>query len=93
MTSTHRIASVLLATVGTLILAGCGGPNLMDRFGGFWGAGICGIIIVILDVIALLEIAGTNWTLGRKALWAVLIFVFPVGGLLLYWFFVRESGS
>lgn len=93
MTSKHRITSVLLAAIGTLFLAGCGGPNLIDRFGGFWGAGICGIIVVVLDVIALLEIAGTNWTFGRKALWGLLIFFFPVGGLVLYWFFARESGS
>jgi len=91
MTRVHRIATLLLAALGSLLIAGCGGPNLIERIGGFWGYGICGIIIVILDVIALVEIAGSTWTFGRKALWAVVIVFFPVLGLLLYWIFARES--
>jgi hypothetical protein len=93
MKRTHRIASVVLAVLGISLLAGCGGPNLFERVGGFWGYGICGIIVVILDVLALLEIAGSSWPFGRKALWAVLIIFFPVGGLILYWFFAREAGA
>ena len=77
-----------VALVMVLVLAGCGGPNLFERMsGGFWGYGICGTIILILDIIALVEIAGTNWAFGRKALWALLIVFFPVGGLLIWWFF------
>ena len=91
MTRTTRIATFLLAALGTLLVAGCGGPNLFDRVGGFWGYGICGVIVVILDIIALVEIVGSTWTFGRKAVWSLVIIFFPVLGLILYWIFAREA--
>lgn len=84
-----RLAPIALALTGLLVLAGCSGPNLFDRVGSFWGYGLCSAVVVILDVVAILEIAGKDWTFGRKLLWALLIVFFPVGGLLLYWFFAR----
>jgi hypothetical protein len=84
-----RFALPALALTGLLVLAGCGGPNLFDRFGNFWSYGFCSVVLVVLDIIAILEIAGKDWTTGRKALWVLLIVFFPFGGLLLYWFFAR----
>lgn len=75
----------------TMFLAGCGGPNLVDRFGNFWSGGICGAIIVILDIIALIEVFGDEKrTTGDKVLWTLVIVFFPVGGLILYYFFGRD---
>ena len=71
-----------------VFVAGCGGPNFVERLsGGVFGYGLCGGIILILDILALVQIAGTNWSFKRKALWALLIIFFPVGGLILWWFF------
>lgn len=84
-----RFALPALALTGLVVLTGCGGPNLFDRFGNFWSYGFCSVVLVVLDVIAILEIAGKDWTTGRKALWVLLIVFFPFGGLLLYWFFAR----
>lgn len=84
-----RFALPALALTGLVVLAGCGDSNLFDRVGNFWSLGICGTLIVVLDIVALLEIAGKDWSTGRKALWALLIVFFPLGGLLLYWFFAR----
>lgn len=69
----------------TLLLAGCG-PNLIDRVTGPVG-GICGLIIVILDIIALVNLWQSGRSTGDKVLWTLLIVFFPVGGLILYYFF------
>lgn len=84
----HLVASGLAFLLVTLVLAGCG-PNLFERVGNFWTLGCCGTVIVILDIIALVELAGSGKTTGNKVLWALLIIFFPVVGCILYYFFGR----
>jgi hypothetical protein len=86
-----RTVSLTVFAGLALFVAGCGGPTLFDQLGRGWSLGICGTLIVILDILALVEIAGASWTFGRKALWALLIVFFPFGGLILYWLFGRPS--
>lgn len=71
-----------------LFVAGCG-PNLFDRVANFWSLSCCGGVIVILDILALLELAGSTRSTSDKVLWALLIIFFPLGGLILYYFFGR----
>lgn len=89
----HKRSSIamgaLLVAASSLVLAGCS-PNLFDRVANFWSLSCCGIVIVVLDIIALLELAGSNRSTGDKVLWALLIIFFPVGGLILYYFFGRR---
>ncbi len=66
-----------------LLLAGCG-PSLIDRITGPVG-GVCGLIIVILDIVALLNLWQSGRSSGDKILWTLLIVFFPVGGLILYY--------
>lgn len=82
------VATVLTTMLIATVLAGCG-PNLFERIGNFWTLGCCGTIIVILDIIALVELAGSAKTTGSKVLWALLIIFFPVLGVILYYFFGR----
>lgn len=67
----------------TLLLVGCS-PNLIDRATGPVG-GICGLIIVILDIVALVNLWQSGRSTGDKVLWTLLIVFFPVGGLILYY--------
>ncbi|GAB5517819.1 MAG: PLDc N-terminal domain-containing protein [Rhodothermales bacterium] len=92
MQRASSLASVLLLGACTLLLAGCGGPNLIEMVDGysFAGLGICGTIIVILDIIALVEIGGSTKSTGSKVLWILLIIFFPLGGLIIYWLFGKE---
>ena len=85
----QKLLPALSLVVVALVLAGCSGPNFLSRLGNFWTWGICSAIIVILDLIALFEIAGSNREFGNKLLWALLIIFFPVGGLILYYLFGR----
>jgi hypothetical protein len=81
--------SALLALM-VLVLAGCG-PSLFERLGNFWSLSCCGVIVVILDIVALVELAGSTRSTGNKLLWALLILFFPVGGCILYYLFGRSS--
>lgn len=85
---TRRFAAALpiaLLSLVPLLLAGCG-PNLIDRVTGPIG-GVCGLIIVILDIVALVNLWQSSRTDGNKVLWTLLIVFFPVGGLILYYLF------
>ena len=50
-----------------------------------------GILLVILDILAIINVLGKSWDIGKKILWAAIIFFFPFGGLLIYYFFGRNS--
>ena len=87
----YRVLPAALLGLMTLFLAGCGGPNLLDRLNSPWGFGCCGFIILILDIVALVEVVGSDRSTGDKVLWALLIIFFPVGGLILYYLFGRKG--
>jgi hypothetical protein len=82
-------AQAVLFTLLAVGLAGCG-PNLVERVSNFWSLSCCGGVIVILDVVALVELAGSAKSTGNKALWALVIIFFPVLGCILYYFFGRS---
>lgn len=52
---------------------------------------IFGVIILILDVLALLDIFRQPWEIGKKILWAAIVFFFPLGGLILYYLFAGRG--
>jgi hypothetical protein len=49
------------------------------------GYGILGLIVLILDVVAIVKIMGSGATPGMKILWALLILLLPVVGLIVWW--------
>ncbi|WP_240794125.1 PLD nuclease N-terminal domain-containing protein [Pseudorhodobacter turbinis] len=59
----------------------------MTELNMFEFSGIGGLIILVLDVWALLAIAGSNATMGRKVLWALLVIFAPVLGFIIWFFF------
>ncbi|KAA3639098.1 MAG: hypothetical protein DWP95_11210 [Proteobacteria bacterium] len=58
-------------------------------FGLGWGGGIIGLIVLILDVIAIVEIIGSGKPTGEKVLWVVIILLLPLIGLILYYLLGR----
>lgn len=85
----HFTLTGLLLSLITILLAGCG-PNLFERVSNFWSLSCCGTVIVILDIIALVELAGSNRSTMDKVLWALLIVFFPFLGVILYYLFARR---
>ena len=90
-TQRYRLLPAALLGMMTVLLTGCGGTNLPDRLGNSWGFGFCGLIILILDIIALVEIFGSNRDTTSKVLWCLLIFFFPILGIIIYYLFGRED--
>lgn len=48
--------------------------------------GIIGLIILILDIWAILQVFKSSAATGAKILWTVLIVVLPVVGLIIWYF-------
>lgn len=48
-------------------------------------SGIIGFLILIADVYAVLQIAQSESSTGRKALWIAIVVVLPVLGLILWY--------
>lgn len=75
------LAALLLPLV--LLTTGCA------RFNADGSLAPWGIALVILDIWAIITIFGKSWDIGKKLLWAAIVFFFPFGGLLIYYFFGR----
>lgn len=90
MTARLRAFPALALALAATALAGCGPSNLVRGLGNPRGLGFCGLIVVVLDVVALVEV----WKSGRadsdKILWTVVIVIFPFVGLLAYYFIGRK---
>lgn len=87
--SSTPLLLALLAPL-TVVLTGCGGPNLFERLSSpYWGFG--GTVIIVLDIVALVDLLGdeTRSTTNR-VVWTLLIVFFPLGGVILYFLFGRE---
>ena len=46
---------------------------------------LIGLIIFVLDIIAILDCVKSNKSTGQKALWVILILVLPLIGLIAYY--------
>ena len=58
----------------------------MGNFGG-----VIGLIILILDIIALVDILKSSMDTGKKILWILLIIVLPVIGMVLYFLIGKKQ--
>jgi len=69
-------------------LSGCG-TNLIDRIQQpRWG--ICGTLVIVLDIIALIDVIGDERRdTSSKVIWSLVIVLMPVVGVILYFFFGR----
>lgn len=87
--SPARLLPLVLAPLA-LLLAGCGGANLVELMQRpQWG--ICGTAYVVLAVVALIDVVGgDDYEAVGKAIWALFIVIFPFLGALLYFFFGRD---
>ena len=58
----------------------------------FGDKGIWGILVLIADVWAIINIAQSSASTGKKALWIVLVLLLPVLGVIV-WFFMGPRGG
>ncbi len=89
MTRSFRLFPALLAGLGVVLLAGCGGDTALSLVDGRMG--LCGILHLIAVVWAFVQIANSRADQGSKILWGLVVFFFPVVGLIVWYFFGPKS--
>lgn len=53
---------------------------------------LVGLVILILDVIAIIDVVKSSMVTGKKVLWIVLVLLLPLIGLILYYLLGRQKG-
>ena len=53
--------------------------------------GILGLLILVLDIIAIVDVIKSSMDTGKKALWAILIFILPLIGMVLYFLIGKKT--
>jgi hypothetical protein len=53
---------------------------------GFEVTGIFGLLVLIADIFAIVKILQSSADTGRKVLWIVIVVLFPLLGVILWWF-------
>ncbi len=84
----RRFYYVLLLAFAAPFVSGCG-RNLLEMATESTSLGCFGLIILILDVIALIEVFGSDRNISAKVLWGLFIFLCPVVGVVGYYLFGR----
>jgi len=52
---------------------------------------LVGLVILVLDIIAIIEIFKSSRDMVSKLLWTILILMFPLVGVLIYYFVGRKG--
>ncbi|KAI1844472.1 hypothetical protein JX265_010033 [Neoarthrinium moseri] len=55
------------------------------------GGGIIGFIVLVLDIIVFIEVLQSNRPPSHKILWCLVVFLFPVIGMIVYWLFSNRQ--
>ncbi|MBU1912227.1 MAG: PLD nuclease N-terminal domain-containing protein [Candidatus Omnitrophica bacterium] len=55
--------------------------------------GLLGLLILVLDIIAIVSALQSSMDTGQKALWIVLILLLPVIGMVLYFLLGKKPNS
>ncbi|KAG9231121.1 hypothetical protein BJ875DRAFT_470394 [Amylocarpus encephaloides] len=53
--------------------------------------GVIGFIILILDIIVFIEVLKSNRSPSHKVLWCVIVFLFPILGMVIYYLFSHRD--
>lgn len=63
---------------------------LLGQLGTF---SLLGLLILILDIVAIASVVMGGGSIGHKLLWILLILLLPVVGMILYFIFGRSTAS
>lgn len=53
-------------------------------------SGLLGLVVLVLDVLAIINVVKSSFPTGKKILWIALIVLLPVIGLILYYLLGRK---
>ncbi|KAI6249590.1 hypothetical protein HI914_01120 [Erysiphe necator] len=75
----------------TLIAADISGASPGDALKYGSGGSLVGFIVLILDIIVFIEVLKSDRLVSHKLLWCVVVFLFPIFGLIIYWLFSHRD--
>ena len=52
---------------------------------------LLGLLVLVLDVIALVNIVTSSMSVGGKVLWGIIVIALPIVGMLLYFVFGKKA--
>ncbi|KAH6654843.1 hypothetical protein BKA67DRAFT_290157 [Truncatella angustata] len=55
------------------------------------GGGIIGFVVLILDIIVFIEVLKSNRPPSHKVLWCLIVFLFPIVGMVIYYIFSNRQ--
>ena len=55
------------------------------------GSMLVGLVVLVLDIIAIVDVVKNSIDTGKKALWIILILFLPVIGMVLYFFIGKKK--
>ncbi|KAI8310535.1 hypothetical protein K4K61_000479 [Colletotrichum sp. SAR11_59] len=55
------------------------------------GGGVIGFIVLVLDIIVFIEVLKSNRPVSHKVLWCLVVFLFPIIGMIIYWLFSNRA--
>ncbi|TQS36787.1 hypothetical protein Golomagni_02754 [Golovinomyces magnicellulatus] len=89
------LAFLLLGFISLSFGAAIGADLPVVSYGNSWtygsGGSIIGLIVLILDVLVFIEIIKSNRQTSHKVLWCMVVFLFPIFGLVIYWLFSNRD--
>ena len=54
---------------------------------------ILGLIVLIIQIWAIIQVWQSGTSTGKKLLWTLLILVFPIVGVIIWWFVGPKAGA
>ncbi|ALD22136.1 PLD nuclease N-terminal domain-containing protein [Hymenobacter sp. DG25A] len=81
----NRVAVALPMLALLLVMSSC------SRYNANGGLATWGYVLLALDILAMIDVFRQPWSIGKKLLWAAIIFFFPLGGLIIYYLFAGRG--
>lgn len=85
-TITARLSPAALLPLLLLCVSSC------SRYTDSGSLSIAGVVYLILAIYALVSLLKQDWSLGKKLIWGVIIWFFPIGGSIIYLLFSGRNG-
>lgn len=76
-----RLTGPALLSSVLLLATGC------SRYNSNGSLSIAGVIYLILAIYAVISLLKQDWSLGKKLIWGIIIWFFPIGGSIIYLLF------
>lgn len=83
-----RPSALMLLPLLSLLAASCM-PSAYNSRGSL---GFFGVLYLIMAIYAVISLLKQDWSLGKKLIWGIIIWFFPIGGSIIYLLFSGRNG-